>query len=122
MSIMQVRNKLHDLVYDWKLNKTSISTPRAMSLSSFIEFSRQFVKEAMKIVSGLINNAEKKALVLEYAGKLFDIFEPLIKVRYPYLNWLFILLGGTNGLKDEFLQAITLLIEIIYVEEFKPVS
>lgn len=120
MSALQVRSKLRELVSDWGTKKTTGT--RAMSLSSFIEFSRKFVKEAMKVVSGLIDNAEKKALVLEYAGKLYDVFEPLIKVRYPYLNWLFILIGGSNGMKDEFLQAVTLLIEIIYVEEFKPVS
>lgn len=118
MDRLVITSKLAQLVRNYKEDGPT----KTVSLSWFIEYARGFIKQAMLIVNGLVDNAEKKRLVLEYAGKLYDVFEPLIKVRYPWLNWLFILIGGDNGMKDEFLQAVTVLIEVIWIEDIKNLS
>lgn len=113
----QVKQRLNNLLAQWKG-----VTSKGFSLSGFIDFARKFVEEAMAIVVPLSDPAQKKALVLEFAGKLFDAYSPLIMSRLPiWMRWLAFLIGGED-LRDEFLSAVTVLIEVIFVEKFKPAA
>ena len=112
-----VKTRLSDLLADWKGR-----TLKVRSLSGFIDFARKAIKEAMAAVMPLMDGPQKKQLVLDFAGKLFDAYSPLILSRLPaWLRWLAFLFGGED-LRDEFLSAVTVLIEVIFAENFKPAA
>jgi len=113
-----IKNRLTTLLTSWK----PTGGGKSFTLSAFIDFARTAIEQAMDIVAPLTDGATKKALVLDFAGKLFDAFAPLIMSRLPaWLRWLAFLFGGED-LRDEFLSAVTVLIEVIFVEKFKPTT
>lgn len=107
-----IRTKLETLLSSWKKKAAD-----GLTVSEFVDFAYEFVEEAMKIVDGLSSDAAKKALVLEAAGLLFDYFAPVILIALPwYLKFLAFFFRA--GAKEQFLAAITLLIETIYQAKF----
>lgn len=117
MAALTVRDRLEDLVE----STTKNLSVKSVTIAAFVDLIRkQFVEKAMLVVKEFVpNNAEKKALVLEYAGRLFDVFAPKIALVLPwYLFWLKPFLAAQA--RDQFLTAISNLIEIIFVEKFKP--
>jgi hypothetical protein len=112
-----VRLQLESLLASWKAKRAD----GRFSVFEFIDFSREFVGSAMYVVKGLNDDAVKKALVLEAAGLLYDHFAPVILVALPwYLKWLAFLFQA--GAKEQFLNAVTVLIEVIYNADFKPAA
>lgn len=84
----------------------------------FLDFSRDRIEELMAAVEALQSGATKKAVVLEVAAFAFDFFAPKIKF-VPYFAWLGWLLGFP-GARELFMLAVSNLIEIVFVEKFKP--
>lgn len=108
-----VKSRLSGLLDEWKE-----TAGKTFTLIGFIDFAKKAVEQAMLIVNPLTDGAQKKALVLDFAGKLFDFFAPYIKST-SWLGWLWRLLGD-DTMKQTFLAAVSALVEVIFVEKFKP--
>jgi len=107
-----IRSQLESLLASWKAKQID-----GITVPEFIDLSREFIASAMSIVNGLADDATKKQLVLEVAGALFDAFAPVILIALPwYLKWLAFFFR--DGAREQFLSAVTLLIETIYQAKF----
>ena len=104
-----VRDQLLALLADW----TAKRADQQFTFLEFMDFSRKAIQAAMEIVNGLGDNATKKALVLEFAGLLFDFFGPVIVGRWSWIGWLVVLFGGADKVKEQYLLAVSLLIEAL---------
>jgi hypothetical protein len=110
-----IRSRLAELLANWQ------APGKSVTVQGFLDFARKFIEEAMKLVAGLnIDGKTKKEIVLEIAGALFDRFAPMIVIALPWylkpLAYFF-----REGAKEQFLGLVSLLIENLWVEKFKPV-
>lgn len=115
MLVDMIRTKLAKLRDSWRDKRLD----GQVTVWEFFDFVREGIVESMFIVEPIASGREKKQLVLDFAGWLFDTFEPAIRVRYPWLNWLFVLIGGNNGIKDEFLALVSVFVEAVYRSDFR---
>jgi hypothetical protein len=114
MVINQIRNELVALGKSWQAKQLD----GTFTVSEFFDFSREAIQRAMTIVAPIKDGPTKKKMVLEWAGTLFDFFAPFIKSRFPWLAWFAWLFG--EDLRDEYLALVSLWIEVVYRDEFKP--
>lgn len=108
-----IRERLLRLFDKW----TEIKLDGKVTVAEFVTFIQDGVHEAMELVSALADDAAKKAIVLEFAGALFEYFLPFIK--QTWFVWL-LSFFGEDVLKQRFLDSVSLLIEIFYHASFKP--
>lgn len=113
-----IKSALERLAADWAAKKLD----GKVTVREFLAFIASGLDEAMTIVVPLPDGKTKKTVVLEFAGYLYDVFEPFILVKFGWLAWLFMLIGGSNGMKDEFLQLVDLAIELFYNANIKPAA
>jgi hypothetical protein len=106
---INVRDQLLQLLDAWK----ELRSDGKFTVLEFVDFSRKAIQSAMAIVDGLKDNATKKALVMEFAGLLFDAFAPLIIGRWPFLVWVLAFFGGADVVKLRYLEMVSLLIEAL---------
>jgi hypothetical protein len=113
------KQALQAVVNKWK----AIRLDGKVTFSEFIEFSRAGVKELMTVIAPFaLDGKTKKQLVLEFAGQLYDFFAPLIIARLATHPWLFWMAWFfTEDRRDEFLTAVTIIIQQIFGDEFQSV-
>lgn len=110
-----IKAALQRLAADWAAKKLD----GKVTVQEFVAFVGEAIDEAMEIVAPIVSGSTKKDLVLSFAGYLFDIFSPFIIAKWGWLAWLLSFFGGAS-LKDEFLQLVSLAIELFYNVNFKP--
>lgn len=111
-----IKQQLRNLIASWKSKAVD-----GLTVAELVEFAREFVAEAMAIVNSLTDNAQKKALVLEASGLLFDFFAPKIVMALPWYLW-FLAPFFRAQARQQFLSAVTVLIEVIFQAKFSPAA
>lgn len=112
-----VQSKVEQILAEWR----AMRLDGQITVAEFVEFSRKRIEDLMAAVDGLKDGSTKKAIVLEAAAAAFDFFAPKILLVLPwYLRWLAFVFQAEG--KDRFLGLVANLIEIVFVEKFKPAA
>lgn len=108
-----VRQRLQNLYDKW----AAIKLDKKVTVQEFVTFIQDALLEAMGFVNDLTDDATKKAVVMEFANELFDLFLPFIK--QTLLGWI-LAFFGEDLLRQRFLDAVNLAIEMLYRDYFAP--
>ena len=110
-----IEQKLRKLYDSWTAKKLD----GKMTVREFLDFIDEALAEVMALIDSLAaDGALKKAIVLEFAGLLFDAFAPFIIGRWSWLGWLIYLFGGQDIAREAFLDLASILIEAIFQAKF----
>lgn len=110
-----ISTKLQGLYNSWVAKRLD----GKVTIREFLDFIDEALTEVMALIDSLAADGKvKKAIVLEFAGLLFDAFAPVIIGRWSWLGWLIYLLGGQDFAREAFLDLASILIEAIFQAKF----
>lgn len=117
---LAISDKLERLFKSWATKKLD----GKITVPEFLLFVKEAIQEAMALIDSLAADGKiKKAIILEFAGLLFDAFAPYIvgalAPKSAIVLLILWLLGVTpENVKGKFLLAVDWMIEAIYNAKF----